>query len=118
MKKIIFSILLVFSQVSLAGILESKLADRHQEVIETAITSNCGSFKNLTELKTTEEVIQVDQGIRDVKYTSVLSGLQRLDQNIFDRYEIIVESEYADMYDHASQNWGAYFVTKVSCLAE
>jgi hypothetical protein len=38
-----------------------------------------------------------------------------MDQNIFDEYQIVVESEYADMYDHVNQTWGAYFVNSVKC---
>ena len=118
MKKMLLLTSLLLSQVSFAAISESKLELRHQALIEKAIDANCGSFRELTEVNTSEVVIQIDQGIRDIKYTTVLTGLQRLDQNIFDRYEIVVESEYADMYDHSAQDWGAYNVTKVSCRME
>jgi VIT1/CCC1 family predicted Fe2+/Mn2+ transporter len=118
MKKMLLLTSLLLSQVSFAAISESKLELRHQALIENAIDANCGSFRELTEVNTSEVVIQIDQGIRDIKYTTVLTGLQRMDQNIFDRFAIIVESEYADMYDHSTQNWGAYSVTKVSCRME
>jgi len=119
MKKLIFSLVGVmaisFSQMSFGAIINSNLSKRHQALIEAAIVSQCGHFKDLTEVKTTEVAIQVDQGIQDVNYSTLLTGLQRMDQNIFDRYEILVESNYADMYDHTAKDWGSFSVSKVAC---
>ena len=118
MKKMLLLTSLLLSQVSFAAISESKLELRHQALIEKAINANCGKFRELTEVNTSEVVIQIDQGVRDIKYTTILTGLHRLDQNIFDRYEIVVESEYTDMYDHSAQDWGVYSVAKITCRME
>lgn len=118
MKNVILMFTLLATQASFAAISESKLEDRHQSLIEEAISKNCGRFSGLTQLTNTEEVIVVDQGIRDSKFLTVLTGLQRLDQNIFDRYTITVNSEYADMYDHETKNWGAYSISSVSCIQD
>jgi hypothetical protein len=115
MKKMLLTFSIVFSQVSFASIADSKYEARHLNLIETSIVKNCGNFKNLTQVDSNEKVIIIDQGIRDVQFKTKLTGLQRMDQNIFDEYEIVVESEYGDMYDHNSQNWGVYNVTSVSC---
>ena len=115
MKKLILIAGLIASQVSFAQIKNSQNTARHQSLIAQAIEQNCGSMRNLTEITQAVEVIRVDQGITDKKFTTVLTGEQRLDQNMFDTYKIVVQSEYADMYDHNSQDWGAYFVTSVSC---
>ena len=115
MKTTILALALILSQASFAAISASKFEARHNNVIETAVTENCGYFRDLTVVETKSESIRVDNGITDVKYTTVLTGVQRMDQNIFDTFEITVESEYADMYDHTTQNWGAYSVTSVSC---
>lgn len=115
MKKMLVALSVVFSQVSFASIADSKYEARHLNIIETSIVKNCGNFKNLTQVDSKEKVIVIDQGIRDVQFTTTLTGLKRVDQTIFDEYEIVVESEYADMYDHNSQNWGAYNVTSVTC---
>lgn len=118
MKKSFLMLALLISQSSFAAISQSKLEDRHQGLIEEAITNNCGNFRELTQVSSTEEVIVIDQGIRDSRFVTVLSGLQRLDQNIFDQYTITVVSEYADMYDHETKNWGAYSVSSVKCVQE
>ncbi|MCK6593921.1 MAG: hypothetical protein L6Q33_01870 [Bacteriovoracaceae bacterium] len=89
---------------------------RHVELLKTALDNSCGSFRNLEVLSKDEEIIRVDQGIRDVKYTTVLTGEQRMDQNIFDTYEIVIKSEYSDMYDHVNKDWGVYSVTSVNCV--
>lgn len=115
MKKTLLILALTITNTSFAAIDNSKYEDRHQTTIEEAISKNCGNFRDLVQLESTEEVIVVDQGIRDVKFKTVLSGLQRLDQNIFDRYTITVESNYADMYDHQSKEWGSYSVDSVFC---
>ena len=115
MKNAIMGLTLLISLSAQAGILSSTYEINHVNAIEAKITEKCGSFRDLKVVSSSEEVIVVDQGIRDVKYTTVLSGLQRMDQNIFDEYQIVVESEYADMYDHVNQTWGAYFVNSVTC---
>ena len=118
MKNGMMGLALLMSLTAQAEILSTKYEVNHVRAIESKIVEKCGYFKDLKEISSTEEVIVVDQGIRDVKYTTVLTGLQRLDQNIFDEYQIVVESEYADMYDHVNQTWGAYFVNSVSCQAK
>ena len=118
MKKMLFALSLITSQASFATILKSSLELRHQEVIEAAIEKECGYFADLTELKTDSEKVPVDNGIIDYKYSTLLTGLQRLDQNIFDRYSIVVDSDYSDMYDHSSKNWGVFSVSKVKCTME
>lgn len=118
MKKTLLVLALTISSVSFAAIPDSKYEDRHQVTIEKAISSSCGNFRDLTQVSSSEEIIVVDQGIRDVKYKTILTGLQRLDQNIFDRYTITVESNYADMYDHEAKEWGAYSVDSVFCQME
>ncbi len=115
MKTTILALTLILSQASFAAIAESTYEVRHNGIIENAITENCGYFRDLTVVEAKSESIRIDNGITDVKFTTVLTGLQRLDQNIFDEFEITVESEYADMYDHSTQNWGAFSVSSVSC---
>lgn len=116
MKKLLILASMFTVQLASAGILNSALEVRHQNLIEKAITENCGSMFNLTELAVTAERIRVDNGITDVKYVSVLTGEQVMDQNIVDTFTITVKSEYGDFYDHSTQNWGAYTVSSVSCV--
>lgn len=118
MKNLVLALSLAATNVSMAAISNSALEKRHLEVIEKAIEKNCGYFRDLTELQTTATVIHVDQGIQDVKFSSILTGLQRMDQNIFDSYIINVESEYSDTYDHASKDWGIYSISNVTCTME
>lgn len=88
---------------------------RHIKLLKSALEKNCGSFRNLELVSKSEEIIKVDQGITDVKYTTVLTGEQRMDQNIFDTYEIVINSEYYDSYDHENKDWGTYAVSSVKC---
>lgn len=106
---------LVLSSSAFAKISNSTYENRHLNLIESAITKECGSFYRLTQIESSEEVIQVDQGIRDVIYTTTIEAIDRIDQGVFDEYEVKVVSEFADMYDHANQDWGVYSVTSVSC---
>lgn len=118
MKTLLSLSFLILSQTSQAALLNSVFEVRHSNSIESAIESHCGSFRNLSVVDSKQEIINVDNGIKDIKFTTILTGLQRLDQNIFDTYKIIVESTYSDMYDHQSQNWGFYSVDSVSCTME
>lgn len=115
MKNALIIVSLLISQTVFAQINNSQNNPRHQAAIVTAIENNCGYMRDLTQIAQTEEVIRVDNGITDRKYTTILSGFKRLDQYIFDEYEIVVNSDYADMYDHAAQDWGSYSVSSVTC---
>lgn len=118
MKKLFMIIALIASQSSFAAIIDSQLDARHAAVVETAITESCGYFRDLTLLQVESEAIRVDNGITDYNYNLVLSGLRRIDQNIFDKYIVTVESSYADMYDHGSRNWGVYTAKVLKCEME
>ena len=118
MKTLLALSILILSQTSQAALINSVFEVRHSNSIESAIESSCGSFRDLTIVDSKQETINIDNGIKDIKYTTILTGLQRLDQNIFDSYKITVESTYSDMYDHQSQNWGFYSVDSVSCTME
>lgn len=118
MKKFLMIIALVASQSSIAAIIDSQLDARHAAVVETTITESCGYFRDLTLVQVESEAIRVDNGITDYNYNLVLTGMKRLDQNIFDKYTITVESSYADMYDHASRDWGVYSAKVLKCEME
>lgn len=112
--KIILTALLLLSHTAFASGYEA----RHLEIIKKAIFTNCGHMSDLTQISSSETVIIVDQGIRDVEYVTQFSGVQRIDQGVFDVYKITVNSSFADMYDHSSRNWGVYSVETVKCELE
>jgi len=113
MGKLFIGLLLVGS--ASAEIINSNYDVRLNNAIETAITNECNEMDDLTLVSSKVEEDHVDQGITDLKYTTVLSGQQRYDQNIFDQYKIVVESEYADIYDHSTGKYGWYYVKNVEC---
>lgn len=115
MKKLMIALSLLASTSVFAQIANSKHEIRHQELIEKAIKSKCGAVTNLTELSVITEEIRVDQGIVDKKFETTLSGDFK-SEHTFLPHTIRVSSEYADMYDHDSQDWGVYYVTQVSCI--
>ncbi len=115
MKTVLLTIALLTSQVTFATIKNSNNEARHQALIEAAIQDKCGSFYDLTQYSQTETSVRIDNGIVDIKFTTVMYGKSALDQYAFDEYKLTVESEKSDMYDHSSGNWGAYSITSVSC---
>ncbi len=86
-----------------------------KKVVAEAIANTCGYIINLKQLGQTHKTVVVDQGIRDVYTTTVFEGDRRLDQNVFDRYEITVNSLVSDAYDHQNGNWGIFTVESVNC---
>lgn len=118
MKMSLIALSLLFAQASLAEIKDSQYEVRHQNLLETEILKNCGQMRDLNQISSIQQVIQIDNGIQDIKFKTVLSGLLRLDQNIFDKYIITVHSEYSDMYDHSSGEWGVYSLNDISCVME
>ena len=113
MGKLLLGLLLVTSVN--AEVLNSDYDVRLNNVIEESITAECNQMDDLT--ITSSKIVEdnIDQGITDLKISTTLTGKQRYDQNIFDHYEIIVESEYADMYDHSTGEYGWYYVKSVNC---
>lgn len=108
----------LFVQFAMAAIPGSSYELRHQNIIESALSKNCGNFRNLQQVSSHEVVIRIDQGIQDVKFITVLTGEQRYDQNLFDTYKITVESYLSDAYDHGSREWGIYSIDSVKCEME
>ncbi len=93
----------------------SDYSKRHNTVLDRAIINKCGHFWDYVLVSSEEEVTQIDQGIRDVKFTTVLSAVRKIDQGIWDNYKITIVSDYADTYDHNEKDWGIYTVTSVRC---
>ncbi|OIQ19021.1 MAG: hypothetical protein BM556_06975 [Bacteriovorax sp. MedPE-SWde] len=106
---------LVMVNCAFGQIINSDYESRLNTAITEAVTSECNQMIDLTLLSSKVEEDNIDQGITDYKYTSVLSGKQIYDQNIYDEYRIVVESEYYDGYDHATGEYGAYYVKNVKC---
>lgn len=114
-----FLVFLIISQHSFAAIYHSNYDARHLSVIEEAISQQCTvNTDALIQKSDSAEVINVDQGIKDINFTTLLETQVRVDQNIFELKKIVVKSHYADMYDHQSQNWGFYSVESVNCNAD
>lgn len=114
MKAFILTGVLFLANAGYAAIADSNYDLRHQAAIESAITT-CGYNGAVTQLSSEEEVVNVDQGIQDVFYTTVLSVKVPVDQYMFDEYRVVVRSEFADMYDHSAADWGVYSVTSINC---
>lgn len=115
MKTLIALLVVVASQVSVAAINNSGFEDRHQSLIENAVYNHCNISGTITQVNNDEIVNRVDQGIRDVYHTTTLKVKVGVDQYQADEYTVIVKSEYADVYDHVTQNWGVYSVQQVFC---
>lgn len=107
-----FSLMLfsfLFLQTAMAAIPGSNYELRHQDIIVNALEKDCGRFEDLQQISSQEVEIRIDQGIKDVKFTTVLHG---------DSYTITVESYLSDSYDHAAREWGIYSVDRVKCELE
>lgn len=116
MKLFVSALILIAGLSAQAQIIKgSTLEERHQKAIAAAIKNTCSITRNLTQISQIEETVAVDQGIRDIYYTTIIDGEFRLDQDMFDHYTITVHSLLADIYDHQNQTWGVFVVEKVSC---
>lgn len=109
----IFFVLLI--QQAFASIPNSKLEARHQNVIAQAIIKKCFHYSDIEELSSRSEMIEIDQGIRDYSFISEYQVRVWVDQGVFDDYRVIVQSYYADHYDHEARDWGHYSVESVKC---
>lgn len=115
MKKVCLLLGLIASQASFAALNDSIYTTTHDKKIEEAIFLSCGKLNDLTVISTSKTEIRVDQGILDFDYKTVLTGTLRVDQGLYDSYIINVDSSYSDSYDHATSEWGSYFVNAVDC---
>ena len=115
MKNLMILALTLASSVSFASISNSSYEKNHLVAIEKAIKSNCGRFLELEEVSSTVKKIKVDNGITDYNYITVLEGLYRVDQGVFDKYQITIQSDYTDAYNHSTKDWGIYSVNSISC---
>ena len=116
--KFVLSLIITLAAASFAQAQNSSLTSTHTQKIEEAILNSCGYMRNLTQVSHSEEVVIVDQGVRDVYATTVFTGERRLDQNIFDAYAVTVESVLAAGYDHEEKTWGLFTVQSVSCVPQ
>lgn len=116
MKSFGLLVLVLFAVSSASAKIEnSALESRHQDLIEKAIESKCQFVPgSLVEIATQVTPVRVDQGIMDYKYETVLQFKVRVDQMLFDIYEVTVRSAFAAAYDHVSQEWGIYDIESVS----
>lgn len=115
MKAFLLAVALLASQTAFSEIKASTFEARHQSLIEKAVYDKCGLNGPMTLVSTTEKADRVDQGITDIYYTTELSVKSTVDQYVTFFSKVVVESVKFDMYDHSTQNWGAYSVTSVTC---
>ncbi len=115
MKLMIMMLALITNLAFAVEIEGSDYSKRHIKALDRAIINNCGYLFDYVLVSSEEEVIQIDQGTRDVKYRTILSAVRRIDQGISDNYRISILSEYADHYDHVEKDWGSYSVQYVRC---
>lgn len=115
MKKAIVLTVLIVSQFASAQIKNSQKEARHQSVVLAAVEQSCGTMNDLVEVAQKTEAVQVDQGVTDIVYTTVLTAKAPIDQLMTVDYEISVASKYTDAYDHSSGEYGIYSVESVIC---
>ncbi len=99
-----------------AQIKNSTLEARHQQLIIEAVAAQCFNTRELTEVQTMKEEYQIDQGIVDITFTTILNYTSRVDNGLFDAYQAEVVSKYHTQYDHSARQWGAYSVESVKCF--
>lgn len=117
--KSMFAAFMIFASLSsFASIRDSKYDARHIKAIKSAIVEKCGHIGELAEVSSSQEIIRIDQGIRDIRFTTVISGVQKIDQGIFDFFRITVSSYFSDSYDHEARDWGSYSVESLKCELE
>lgn len=105
---------ILITNLASATIEGSTYEERHQAAIEKSIYEKCGLTGQLLQVSSQQTEVRIDNGITDVTYTTAIIVRSRIDQNIFEDHNVIVQSLYSDAYDHDSKNWGAYSVESVS----
>lgn len=117
MKTILLTtIALLIGTAAQAQILNSEYDSRHQNMLEQASLKACGVYGGkLTQLSTSVVKHVVDQGIIDLYYTTELELTVKIDQGVYDTYQVTVKSLLASAYDHTAQDWGIYSVEAISC---
>lgn len=119
MGRLFLLICMFLGQNSIAAIYHSNYEPRHLAVIEEAVGRLCGvSTDALIQKSDSAELVKIDEGRTDVKYTTVLETRVRIDQNFFEIKKMVVQSYYADTYDHQAKAWGVYSVENINCNAE
>lgn len=118
MKHLILAAALFVTTVASANsIRQSTKEVDHQAKIADAVWTQCGWHKDLTEVSEVVREVKVDQGIKDLYYTTKMHMTVRIDQGYFEQFEATVESILSDSYDHQARRWGVYQVLTVSCKA-
>lgn len=113
MKFLAFVLTGVFSLSALGAsieILGSNYELRHQRLIAVEVAKQCGAFELAEVVESATEIIHVDQGIVDKRFTTVLL----LSEGAHSR-TAVVTTYFGDHYDHESKNWGAYSVEATAC---
>lgn len=100
-----------FASATIEG---STYEERHQSLIEKSIYEKCGVVGQLFQVASAQENIVVDNGITDIAYTTSVKVRSRIDQNIFEEFNFVVQSLFSDAYDLESKNWGIYSVESIS----
>ncbi len=115
MKSMIVGLLFLGTLTTHANLLDSQLTAKESKLVLTAIENSCGYFRNLTVTQVEKTEVRIDQG----QYSTIthvgLSGEKRLDQNMFDQYQISVELELSKSFDHSTGEFGVLSVNSVKC---
>ena len=112
---LITSLLLTSTSFAAGTIANSKLEDRHQTLIANAIYTGCGAVGSIKELATQINEKKIDQGQIDLEFISSFELSSKVDQMVFDKYLVEVQSVKSSNYDHVNQTSGTYLVTSVKC---
>lgn len=91
----------------------STYEERHQAAIEKSIYEKCGLSGQLLQVASQQTEVRIDNGNTDINFTTAIIVRSRIDQNIFEDFNVIVQSLFSDAYDHESKNWGVYSVDTV-----
>jgi hypothetical protein len=92
--KLLLIVLMSLFAISLqAKIIDSDYEAGHQGVIEKALYTSCGYHpSSVTQISSTTYVDEIDQGVRDTYYTTILEVKIKIDQNFYDVHNVEVKS--------------------------
>jgi hypothetical protein len=111
----IFAAALFFTIAAQSEILSSHYDERHQALLESAILESCGVSGQITQKSSDETSEVVDNGQRDIYYTTKFELTVRVDQNLYDTYYITAKSAKYDYFDHESGEMGKYVIESILC---
>lgn len=98
---------------------DSTYVERHQKLVYLAALESCKVNGGMAkQISSSEEIEQIDSGIFDSIFNTILELTVQIDNGVWDTYIVDIKSRKSDMYDHNYKDWWAYGIEETKCYQE